>query len=288
MEISIINPLELQNPFVMKQLEKYNHPEAPVSEIIASEISDGNPVFFIKDGSRVVGIVGAMQNVVPGEWVVRMAVGDYEEFPKDTGKQILSLLEGAMLTTSATNDSSTGFAECIGMEMTGTVYVSDTRSLRVGPAISEQFIRLDYDTFPNLSSEQTAEVVALITAGIKEESLYDTLGMGYDIPLLVEGIKSKFNEGEAIGAVLVVDGKYAGVIVARVEGETCYGIHGMYVLPEHRLNGYASEMVRVVAHFFNECDVVRAGTLADNEASQCVFERLGFSKEQTLYHVSGK
>ncbi|WP_267640760.1 GNAT family N-acetyltransferase [Haloarchaeobius amylolyticus] len=81
--------------------------------------------------------------------------------------------------------------------------------------------------------------------------------------------------GERVGFVALFD-------VEHVPGRARLGY---WVVPEHQGEGYATEMVDLVVEYaFDELRLhkVTADTLAANEASQRVLEKLGFDREGVL------
>ncbi len=286
MDVKLLTVEDLSNPFLAKQISRYGSEEVSVLDIIAMSLDKGDKSFLIEDNGRVVGLIGAMANVQPKEWLIQYAVGNYEEFPKDTATRILGLIGGGVITTSGAQDDSNGFAKSIGMVTTGNIYISDTRSLRTGPVIAD-YIKLDKETFDAMSPVECERVFELIDAGIVEESQFDQLSRGYDIPAIIEGIVSGFKSGDALGAAICIDSKVAGLVIARKDNNESFSIQGMYVMPEHRLNNIGANLIRAIAQVYGSFETVRAGVLTGNLASIAVFEKLGFSKEQTLYHAAG-
>lgn len=274
---------DLNNPFTVKQLSRYDAPGSEVVDIAKYTLERGDKAALIKDGTRIVGLVGIMPNVQPDEWMIQFAVGNYEEFPRDTVKHLLKICAGKLITTSGSNSTSTDFAKCIGMHVTGNGFFCDTRSLRAGETIGK-YTRL---TFEDMAGETEATRLAwmgLIRKGIEEESSFDPLGYSPDYDVIFESLMEGIMSGEVQGAVVNVGDEAVGIALGRKDNNESYNICGVYVEPRHRLNNIGSRLVRALAHVFENHDFVHAGVLANNHASVSVFEKLGFSKEHTLFH----
>lgn len=287
MDVKQLTLSDLDNPFVVRQLERYSQQDFPIADIIRRAIEEDTQAFMFKDGERIVGSVGIFPNVQEGEWSVQFAVGDYNEFPKDGASKILELICGRVLTASGVSGDGNGFAQSIGMVKTGTAYACDTRSLRAGRPVTN-YLKLDAETFVEATEEQRNNIVEMIKAGIVEESRYDTIKQSPESTEMLQAVIDGIESGEAIGAIMLGDNGPTGIIIGRYVNDNYFNIQGMYVPAANRLNGIGAELVRAIAQVFNEHEVVRAGVLSGNVASECVFDKLGFSVEQTLYHCVGE
>lgn len=108
-------------------------------------------------------------------------------------------------------------------------------------------------------------------------------GLAYDTPFNLEDERQWFEEADAeLVLAICVDGEITGNIALKDDEKSESMEFGIMIHPDHHGKGYGSEAVElVIEHAFNEMNVhkLTARVHSDNEASQAIWENLGFEQE---------
>lgn len=115
-------------------------------------------------------------------------------------------------------------------------------------------------------------------------------GRASDLPAAQEFLRARFNHGESVLLLALVDGKPAGFAqlypaFSSVSLARTFILNDLYVAPDYRSNGVGAGLLRAASEYGRQLGAVRLtlSTAVDNATAQALYQSVGWQRDQQFY-----